>query len=118
LGAAVAIDLASKDKVGALIVEGAFSSGKDMAGLMYPFLPGFFFSDIYDSLTKVKKIDIPKLFIHSRNDEMIPFSLAGRLYDAAPGKKEFAEISGGHNTAFLDSKEKYVSSIAAFIEKL
>ncbi|MCM8771092.1 MAG: lysophospholipase, partial [Candidatus Omnitrophica bacterium] len=54
LGTAVAIDLASKIKSRGVILEGAFSRGKDMAKAIYPYLPRFFFSNIYDSLTKVK----------------------------------------------------------------
>ena len=117
LGTAVVIDLASKKKVRAVIVEGAFSRGRDMAVKIYPFLPAFLFSNSFDSIRKITKINVPKLFIHSRNDEVVPFALASKLYNTAGEPKEFVEIIGGHNTAFLDSKEKYVSAIALFIEK-
>jgi len=118
LGTAVAIDLASQRKVGALILEGAFSCGRDMAKRMYPFLPKFLFSNIFDSLTKIKKIDAPKLFLHSRSDTTVPFALADKLYRAAQEPKEFIELSGGHNDAFLVSPEKFISSISAFIKGL
>lgn len=118
LGTAVVVDLASKEKVRAVILEGAFSSGRDMAGRIYPFLPTFFFSNIFDSIAKIKKIDASKLFIHSRSDEIVPYDLARKLYDAAKEPKDFGEITGGHNTAPLDSKERHISSIASFIEKL
>ncbi|MBU0503681.1 MAG: alpha/beta hydrolase [Candidatus Omnitrophota bacterium] len=118
LGTAVVIDLAANAKVKAIIVEGAFSSGKDMASRIYPFLPGFIFSNSYDSLGKIKKMQVAKLFIHSRNDEIVPFALANKLYNASPEPKELVEINGGHNTAFLDSQEKYISSIGLFIERL
>ena len=48
----------------------------------------------------------------------LPFALVNKLYKAASGPKEIIELTGSHNTAFLDSKEKYVSSISLFIEKL
>lgn len=118
LGTAVVIDLAAKVKVAAIIVEGAFSGGRDMAGKIYPFLPAFLFSNKFNSLKKIKKVGAPKLFIHSINDEIVPFALANKLYQAAGGPKELIELIGAHNTAFLDSKEKYVSSIRLFIEKL
>lgn len=118
LGTAVVINLASEVKIRALMVEGAFSRGKDMAKKIYPFLPSFLFSNKFDSLTKIKKVEAPKLFIHSRNDEIVSFSLAKKLYDTAPEPKHFVEITGGHNTAFLDSKERYISSIASFIGQL
>lgn len=118
LGTAVAIDLAAKVKVSSLIIEGAFSGGRDMAVKIYPFLPAFLFSNKFNSLKKIKKVGAPKLFIHSINDEIVPFALADKLYQAASGAKEFVELIGSHNTAFFDSKEKYVSSISSFIEKL
>lgn len=118
LGTAVVINLAANAKVKAIIVEGAFSRGRDMAGQIYPFLPKLLFSNSYDSLEKIKKVGVAKLFIHSRNDEIVPFALANKLYNASPEPKELVEINGGHNTAFLDSQEKYISSIGLFIEKL
>ncbi|MFH1888475.1 MAG: alpha/beta hydrolase [Candidatus Omnitrophota bacterium] len=118
LGTAVAIDLASRTKVAAVMLEGAFSSGRDMAKKIYPFLPVFIFAKKFDSLKKINGVTAPKLFIHSINDEMVPFAFAGKLYQAAPAPKELVELTGGHNTAFLDSREKYISSISGFIRRL
>lgn len=118
LGAAVCIDLASKVEVKTLILEGAFSRGRDMARIIYPFLPPFLFSNTFDSFSKIKEINAPKLFIHSINDEIVPFESAQKLYQAAKPPKQFIDLTGGHNTAFLDSKDKYTSSIKTFIENL
>ena len=118
LGATAAIDLASNFKVGALILEGAFSSGRDMAKIMYPFLPSFLFSSKYNSLAKIKEIKEPKLFIHSKSDEIIPFELAKKLFDAAVLPKQFLEIRGSHNDGFIDSEEEYSGGIIEFIKNL
>ncbi|MFH0826259.1 MAG: alpha/beta hydrolase [Candidatus Omnitrophota bacterium] len=118
LGTAAVIDLAAKVKVKAIIVEGGFSRGRDMATRMYPFIPNFLFSDSYNSLKKIKSVDVPKLFIHSRDDEIVPSSLARKLYLVSQEPKEFVEINGGHNSAFMDSKEEYISAIASFIKNL
>jgi len=116
LGTAVAIDLAIHREVKGLILEGAFSCGRDMAVKIYPFLPGFIFSNSFDSLAKIEDIGVPKLLIHSREDKIVPFSLAEKLYKHAKGPKVFLEIRGDHNNAFLSSKEQYASSILAFAE--
>jgi len=118
LGTAVAIDLASKNKTIGIILEGAFSSGKDMAKRIYPFMPLFFFSNIFDSLSKIKKVKVKKLFIHSKNDEIVPYDLARKLYESSPQPKIFVDIIGGHNTAFIDSRDRYISSIKDFIANL
>lgn len=118
LGCAVVVDLASKVKSKGLILEGAFSSGRDMAKIIYPFLPAFVFSKKFDSLTKIQKVEAPKLFIHSQNDEMVPFDLAKKLYNVAKEPKRMVMLKGGHNTAFLDSKETYTFALTSFIKEL
>ena len=118
LGTAIAIDLASKLKVRALIIEGAFSNGKDMAKRIYPFIPNFLFSNMYDSTAKIKNIEAPKLFLHTQDDEVVPWELAKKLYSLACEPKEFIALTGGHNQAFLDSQEKYQSAISYFLSQL
>ncbi len=118
LGTACAINLASQVKIGGLITEGAFSKAKDMARHIFPLLPSFLFANKFDNLTKIKKVKAAKLFLHSRNDEIVPFKFSEKLYDAAAEPKFLREIRGGHNTAFLDSAPLYSSLIAEFIKIL
>jgi fermentation-respiration switch protein FrsA (DUF1100 family) len=118
LGAAVAIDLGLQKKVKALIIEEAFTNISDMAKRNYPFIPAFLISTKFDSLAKVRNINTPKLFIHSKDDEIVPWGLGNKLYTAAGEPKRIVAISGSHNTAFLDSKEDYISAITVFIKGL
>lgn len=118
LGSAVAINLTSQQAVRGLILEGAFSSSRDMAKRISVYIPAWFFINGFDSLSKIGKVNVPKLFIHSRNDEIVPFHLAQKLYARASEPKQFTELSGGHNTAYIDSQEKYIASIASFIQQL
>lgn len=118
LGGAVAIDLANKKTIRALITESTFSSSKDVAKMVYPFLPTFFISSKFDSVSKIKHITIPKLIIHSQNDEIIPFSQSKKLFGAAPEPKKHLLLLGGHNTCFMDSKELYVTGLREFLKML
>jgi fermentation-respiration switch protein FrsA (DUF1100 family) len=118
LGTAVAIDLAAKFKVKALILEGAFSCGRDMAKTIYPYLPNFIFTNSFNSLEKIKKISTAKLFLHSQEDEIVPNKLTKKLFASACLPKYFIELKGSHNNAFLDDKEQYLSAIASFLTKL
>lgn len=102
LGGAVAIDLAGRNRVKALILEGVFPSVADMARRLLPFLPSFLLGSKFDSVSGIDKISVPKLFIHSRNDEIIPFDLGKKVFDRAAFPKEFFEIHGGHNDAFFN----------------
>lgn len=117
LGGAVAVDLATKTRPSALIVESTFSSSEDMAKIIYPFLPSFMLRTRFDSAGKVKEIKIPKLFIHSQSDEIVPFKLGQKLFAAAGEPKDFLKISGGHNTAFMESAGIIKDKIKDFLAK-
>lgn len=118
LGGAVAIELALRKDVRALITEGTFTSIKDMAEMVFPFVPYSVFSPKFDSLSKIQKIDCQKLIMHSIEDEIVPFSFGERIYKYAREPKEFCMLKGSHNTAFLDSQEGYKNTIRAFIKSL
>jgi uncharacterized protein len=118
LGGAVAVDLASHKPAAALIVDSSFTSSADMAQALYPFVPSFLFASRFDSGRKITGVTVPKLFIHSANDEIVPFALGLRLFEKAPQPKEFLRILGSHNTNFLDSRQSYLSGLGNFIRKL
>jgi hypothetical protein len=48
----------------------------------------------------------------------VPLILARKLFDYASAPKSFVELIGSHNTAFLDSEDKYLSALASFVDKL
>jgi len=118
LGGAVAINLAISKNIKAIILEDTFSSVRDMARVTFPYVPAFLVSAKYDSVSKIKNISSPKLIIHSINDDIIPYSLSEKLFEAASEPKTFLKLTGSHNTAFLDSEVTYRSGIKEFINKL
>ncbi|MDP8216630.1 MAG: alpha/beta hydrolase [Candidatus Kaelpia imicola] len=118
IGANVAIDLASKVTVAVLIFESGFSSAYDMGKKLFPYLPVKWIITIkYDALAKIKNIAIPKLIIHSQDDEIVPFKLGKKLFEAAPPPKEFYQMQGGHNEAFFMAMKEYSSKINIFLSK-
>ncbi len=118
LGGAVIIDLAVKRELRGVIIESSFTSVRDMAKKIFPFIPSFVYKSSFDSLAKIEDIKIPKLIFHSINDEIVPFKLGRRLFDNAAEPKEFAEMKGGHNDAFIISKDIFVSKVDSFINSL
>jgi fermentation-respiration switch protein FrsA (DUF1100 family) len=115
IGGAVAIDLASKTRIKALITEGTLSSVKDMIRIVYPFLPYFILESRLDSASKIKDIQAPKLIMHSVDDEIIPYKLGEKLFSAAPPPKKFLKLRGGHNTAFQDSRDLFIAGLRDFL---
>lgn len=66
----------------------------------------------------ILKILKQKLFIHSRNDNLVPFGIGEKLYKNANEPKQLAVIGGGHNDAFLISEKDYTVHIRNFIKEL
>ncbi len=110
LGGAVAIDLAARlaaqDKgtpqAHGLIVESTFTSLPDIAAeLSWSWLPTrLIMSQRFDSIDKVKTIDLPVLFVHGTGDRYVPAKFSQALYEAAPNPKKLLLIeNGGHNNA-------------------
>jgi fermentation-respiration switch protein FrsA (DUF1100 family) len=120
LGAAVAVDIALKREVKALILESAFTSTKDMAktmflfGLLAPVLP-----PNYNNLKKIVRIDVPKLIIHGTEDNIVPYSMGEKLFDASKAPKIFFPIEeAGHNDTYFVDQRKYFKTFATFAKDL
>jgi len=119
LGANVAVDLASKVKIKALICDSGFTSAQDMGRVIYPFLPVKLFINIkYDAVSKIKNIACPKLIIHSRDDEIIPYKLGKKLFQVAASPKQFLELTGSHNEAMFTDRDKFASELKKFLGSL
>ena len=74
----------------------------------YPFLPVRLLSRFqYNTRENLRKVRSPVLIIHSREDELIPYSHGVALFESAPKPKAFLEITGGHNSGFLTSGAVY-----------
>lgn len=117
LGCAVAVDLSLHRQLDAVILDSAFTSAKDMARQVYPFIPSFLIVSKFDSLGKIKALNMPKLFIHSINDEIVPIFQGEKLFNAAKAPKEFLRITGGHNSGFFVSQELIREKLKNFLAK-
>ena len=117
LGGVVAVNLAAQKEVACLILDSTLSSAADFVRARMPYIPTFLLWTKMDSLSKVNNLKMPKLFIHSPQDEIIPYKLGRKLFDAAPEPKEFLTIHGSHNEGFYQSQDIYVRGIAEFLKK-
>jgi fermentation-respiration switch protein FrsA (DUF1100 family) len=118
LGGAVIIDLAVRHMLGGIIVEGSFTSIQDMAKNYFPLIPSFVYKTAFNALEKIGRVKAPTLHFHSTADEIVPYELGRRLFDNAPGPKEFVDLQGGHNDSFLISRDIFIEKTDAFISRL
>ncbi len=116
LGAAVASWLAHSHTPGALILESSFTSLPDIAAILYPYLPvKLLLRFKYNTVQDLDGVNCPVLIVHSRDDEIMPFSHGRRLFEMASEPKKFLEISGTHNEGFITSGKDYEKGLNAFI---
>ena len=118
LGGAVATQLAGNVKPAALILESSFSSVRDMASRVLPLISHLVYLRFrFNSESRIKKIAVPVLVLHSPDDEIIPFELGQKVFASANAPKYFYELTGGHNDGFIKSMPAYQQMLKVFIEK-
>ena len=102
IGTGVAIAVADRKPVRALVLDSSFSSAADVAQSVYRWLPvRFLMLDKFDSVSRIAGVAVPKLFLHGGLDRVIPMSFARKLYDRAPPPKTFVELPDrGHAVMF------------------
>jgi fermentation-respiration switch protein FrsA (DUF1100 family) len=117
LGGAVAIEVASHREVKCLIVESSFTSLRDMSKTIFPWsLFSPFVPNHYDSGSKIAALSVPKLIVHGKNDEIIPFWMGEKLFALAREKKKFLAIEGaGHNDTYIVGGTAYLNELVSFI---
>lgn len=86
----------NQDKIDGLVLEGAFSSHKDVANDRVPFLSRIFVREMYSAEKNIGDYTKPLLIIHSTDDTTIPYKHAERLNELANAPKELYTIDGRH----------------------
>ena len=116
LGGAVAAKLAADVNPRVLILESTFSSVKDMANRLMPVISRIVYSRYeFDTAQQVTKNKAPLLVLHSRDDDIIPFELGEKVYQAANKPKIFIEMAGDHNSGFIQSQPAYEQALKNFL---
>jgi pimeloyl-ACP methyl ester carboxylesterase len=115
LGSGPAVDLASREPVGGLILEGAFLSAFRVV-TRWKLLPW----DRFDNIAKIGRVRAPLLSIHARQDRTVPFFHGKKLNAAHPGPKQHLWVADAHHNniletnpvAYWDAMERFRLSLA------
>lgn len=113
-GGQLAINVAARypQEVDALVTEGAFTSFRDIAVHSTPCIGKPFtwaiFRNPYSSVKFIRETTMPKLIIHSQEDEVVPFVMGEELFEQAGDHKEFWETSGKHADTLVDYPTEFV----------
>ncbi|MFO7844953.1 MAG: alpha/beta hydrolase [Balneolaceae bacterium] len=123
LGGAVAARQAAEFRGTGLVLDSVFTSGKDIATDIYPFIPGFLVAVDFPVDDDIRRTGAERILImHARDDRIIPFRHGEKLYriavETAGGEQvTFTELRGGHNTGFSQSKNLYREAWSEFLNK-
>lgn len=119
LGGGATCQLATEVEPRAVVLQCTFVSVTRIAKDVLPFVPvNLLLKHRFDNESKIAQIGVPKLFIHSRADSIIPFRHGRGLFEAAKGPKIFLELHGDHNDCIYTSEKEYKEGMQRFLESL
>ncbi len=120
LGAAVAIDLASRKNMTGLVTFSAYTSKRDLARIQYPQISPMAIEHPFLSRDKIRRITCPTLIVHGRGDTLVPFSMSAELRTAAAGKPlTYLPIDeAGHNDLFHVGEKPITQALRRFLEQV
>ncbi|MDC1205060.1 alpha/beta hydrolase [Salibacteraceae bacterium] len=101
-------------EIDGLVIEGAFSSHKDIAAETAGIFGRILVSEKYSAIKALKNYEKPVLVIHSTEDETIPFEMGQEIFKHANEPKDFYEIEKCH----ICGTNYYADSISARINKM
>lgn len=116
LGGAAAVDLATEIRPAGLILESCFFSVTQMAWETFPIAPmRLLVRHKLDNTAKIGRVACPVLFVHSPDDEIIPYRHGRELYERCNAPKTFLDIRGDHNGGFILSGNLYKRGLDDFL---
>jgi uncharacterized protein len=104
-----------QNDIDGLVIEGAFSSHKEMAGHVVPLFGNILVKQVYSAKKSIKKFNKPLLVIHSREDKIVPLFMSKKIFDKANQPKEFYEVDKYHIGALQFYSNEIATKIKRFL---
>ncbi|MGH9881717.1 MAG: alpha/beta hydrolase, partial [Pyrinomonadaceae bacterium] len=120
LGTVAAVDLASRRRSGALILESGVSSASDMASSVLPWLPRqlhFLGRNRFESARKLRQVKCPVLITHGDPDTTIPTDHARALFAAANERRKLMIFPGAGHNVFGSIGDPYLDIVSQFVKE-
>ena len=99
LGSGVAVELATRHRVAAVVLVSAYTSLVDMGRIVAGPLAPLVVRDRFDSLSKVGRVGAPLVLLHGSLDDVVPVAMGRRLAAARPGAR-WVEVPGTSHNEF------------------
>ncbi|MEM1287015.1 MAG: alpha/beta hydrolase [Pseudomonadota bacterium] len=104
LGSGVAVELAVRRNVDAVVLEVPFTAAVDVAAWLYPLLPvRLLMKDQWRSRDIIASITAPVLIVGAELDTVIPVEQSRQLFDFASEPKSYVVLEGSGHTNTWES---------------
>ncbi len=97
LGSGVAVELATRHRVAAVVLVSAYTSIVDMGRTVAGALAPLVIRDRFDSLSKVARVASPLVLLHGTRDDVVPVAMGRRLAAARPDARWVEVPEATHN---------------------
>jgi hypothetical protein len=119
LGGGVTTALATLHRPAGIILESTFTSAVDLGEEVYPWFPvRRLLRHRFPNRERLAGMDFPKLFMHSPDDDIIPYHHGRDLYQAAPEPKQWVDLVGGHNAGVAAQGPGYIETVSDFVQRV
>jgi fermentation-respiration switch protein FrsA (DUF1100 family) len=100
LGSAVAVSVAARHEIGAMVLDSPPSSAADVAAARFWMFPArWLIADPFRSDLRIARARAPLLIVHGDRDTVVPIRFGQRLYALANPPKRFIEVPGAEHMA-------------------
>jgi len=97
LGSGVAVELATRHRVAAVVLVSAYTSIVDMGRIVAGPLAPLVVRDRFDSLGKIGRVSSPLVVLHGAHDDVVPVAMGRRLAAARPEARYVEVADATHN---------------------
>lgn len=118
MGGAVAVDLACRRPVRALILSSSFTTMPDAARVLVRIFPtDWLMHNRFDNVAKIGRCEVPTFFAHGNADRRVPIDQGQQLFNFCPApKKQFHVVQGGghdleHDTGVFQAAKQFLDSL-------
>lgn len=97
LGSGVAVELATRHRVAAVVLVSAYTSIVDMGRIVAGPVAALVVRDRFDSLGKIGRVAAPLVLLHGSRDDVVPVAMGRRLAAARPDARYVEVAEATHN---------------------
>ena len=119
LGGGVAAQVIRRHPFDGLILQSTFTSLPRITRVLYPLPLHWFVGDLFDTLSVVKRLQVPLLLMHGTQDETIPCWMGHEIFGACQASKRIHIVEGGmHKDLYVRDADSLIWAISQFIADL